>query len=529
MLLGVIIGMLVTMLVLPPLITLSQQSNILALPDARKLHAAPMPQIGGVAIFAGFIVPALLFLNSTPEFWIYLVGAFAVLSMGLYDDRHELDYRVKFAVQACSALFVVMLSNTDIRLNIDETIAPPFFGAIFAFVVLIGVTNAINLSDGLDGLAGGLVLISGIAIAIIGFRADEYLPFALMLPLIGGLYGFLRFNAHPARVFMGDCGAYFIGFTLGFGLLQLCTAKQPMSLIALIMVLGVPVYDTMSVFLRRLLRGQHPFSPDRTHFHHRLLGLGFSHDQAVKITYIVHTGLVVGGFALSAENDALSLLIYVSAIALIEFFLQGMAHRSLLQLVRRVDIELYLPDFDKGRLVAYPMLAVTILTITLRMNPGIDFAAVGALFVLALTVQWFLMIRRSDESNGWSWLERAALFVLGAYSVYLLGDEGTGQLPGMVQVGFFSLLALLVILKAVRSNADGFELTALDVLVLIVTAALSSLGEWRLESHGIDLVYLIVWFYAVEAFVVSLRPTWSIRCLILIAYLLIPLRYLGAA
>jgi len=517
------------MLALPPLIRLSQQSKILALPDARKLHAAPMPQIGGVAIFAGFIIPALLFLNSSPEFWVYLVGAVAVLSMGLYDDRHDLDYRVKFAFQAGSALFVVVLSDMNIRLNLEETTLLPFIGGFFAFAVLIGVTNAINLSDGLDGLAGGLVLISGIAVAIISFRAEEYLPYALMLPLIGGLYGFLRFNAHPARVFMGDCGAYFIGFTLAFAFLQLCTAEESMSLIALIMVLGVPVYDTLSVFVRRLLRGQHPFSPDRTHFHHRLLALGFTHDQAVKITYVVHTGLVAGGFAMSETSDALSILVYIAALGLIESLLFGMAQHSAVPFVKRIDVGNFLPKFDRTKLLAYPMLAFTVLSMGWRMDPGIDFAIVGSLFAFALVLQWYVRTRRAVTEPGWSWLERAALFVLGAYSVYLLGDENTGELLAIMEVSFFGLLALLVILKAVRSNADGFQLTGLDVLVLIVTTVLSSLGEWRLESHGIDLVYLLVWFYAVEAFVVSLNPSSTIRGLILAAYLLIPLRYLVAA
>ena len=223
--------MFVTMLALPPLIRWSRSSGQLALPDARKVHAEPMPQIGGLAIFAGFVVAGIAFLSPIPGFWPYLGAATMVLLLGFYDDIRELDYRVKFTVQVLAGtLAISAIEISGIWMFGWQQI--PLVGGLLGIVFLVGVTNAVNLADGLDGLAAGIVLISSVALGALAFRADQLLPIALLIPLAGGLFGFLRFNSHPARIFMGDCGAYFIGFTLAFACLELCSSSIELNLAA---------------------------------------------------------------------------------------------------------------------------------------------------------------------------------------------------------------------------------------------------------------------------------------------------------
>ena len=540
MLLGLIAAMLITMVTLPPLIELSRQNKLLVYPEARKIHQSAMPQIGGLAIFLGFLLPSVLLLRETPDFWAYLLGASIVLLMGLYDDLRELDYRAKFFFQCVAALLVTVLVDTGgLALQLgDQTWPLSLAGAFVVFLTLVAVTNAVNLADGLDGLAAGLVLISATAVAVISFGSFQVLPFALTVTLVGGLFGFLRFNAHPARIFMGDCGAYFIGFTLAFAGLQLCRGENGFCVLALLLITGVPVYDTASVAIRRMLRGEHPFSPDRTHFHHRLLALELTHDQAVQMTYVVHTIMVAAGYLLAQSNEALVLLVYLGMVLVIEaaiaFFTSMRAESRSTSADRGTSqvsptastvTSTVTSVADTNPYQPFLVLLLPLLAYLTQRAPSVDFAVVAAVFFLGCLVLWRLQVVRGDAKR-WHPFERAALYLYGAYAVYFMAAADDPMLRSVEELGFV-FLALVVIFRAVVSHSERFNLTALDVLVLLVTIALSLLGEWQLDDrYGVQLIKLIVWFYAVEALVVSQPAHPLSRSLLLFGLLCLGARYL---
>ncbi len=502
-----LIAMLITMVALPPLIRWGRATSIVAVPDARRLHGEITPQIGGVAILLGFIVPTLLLVPEYPELLSFYIGAVAVFAIGLLDDYRELDYRLKFVTQFGAAAWVIAtMSLWDIGLSYEGTTLR--LGAIsfpIALLFLVGVTNAINLSDGLDGLAAGLALVSTLAIAAIAYQTNEPIPLFLMLALAGSLMGFLRFNSHPARVFMGDNGAYFIGFTLATCCLLIACRGQGVSFFALLFVLGLPVYDTVSVALRRMAERRGPFSPDRKHLHHRLLdGVGLAHDQVVLWMYVVHMVLVFVGFVLAEQAEWLVGTAYVVTVLVLEFGIGAMVRRGL-----RTHSVLGTSVFRAPRwhrmldLAAFAMmLALPLWAFLSALHVPRDFTLVAGCILVVFAIA---ATRPGFWSSSPGWVDRVALYILGTYAVYFLstGDHGAGSHVA-ANAGFL-LLGAWLLLKIVDARDRGLKLTALDVLVVAATVWISSLGPWHIDDYAVEIVQVLVWFYAVELLFLRFR------------------------
>ncbi|WP_370452175.1 MraY family glycosyltransferase [Cohnella sp. AR92] len=269
-------------------------------PDHRKVHTKIMPRMGGLAIYAAFTVTILLLLPWLPDSFLsdhdekliagMLVGGTVIVLLGALDDRFQLNAKLKFLVQIAAACIVVF--GFDIKINLVNI---PFGSAMqpmgdwlsipLTIFWIVGVTNAINLIDGLDGLAAG---VSGIAIATILVMAaimGQASVILLSAVLLGGVVGFLHYNFHPARIFMGDSGSLFLGFALAN--LSMLGFKQItiVSFVIPILIIGVPLSDTFFAIIRRLVNKKPIFAPDKGHLHHRLQQLGFSHRKTVLIIY----------------------------------------------------------------------------------------------------------------------------------------------------------------------------------------------------------------------------------------------------
>jgi UDP-GlcNAc:undecaprenyl-phosphate GlcNAc-1-phosphate transferase len=290
-------------LVLTPLVgRLARRVEAVDHPGQRRVNAVPIPRGGGVAVAVAFlaVAGALLGLDAAVGLWrpqdapaatglvaLLLGGGLAVL-LGLVDDRFDLRARWQLAGQLLLALVPVLLGITV------GAIANPFgpgpirlegiFGAAFVMVWVMGMINSANFIDGLDGLSGGIALIAALTLAIISLTGPRMEPVValLCLALAGALLGFLRWNFHPASVFMGTSGVMFIGYTLAL-LSILGVAKVAVALL----VLGVPIIDTFFAIVRRMRAGRSPFKPDRNHIHHRLLDVGLSHTQTVLLIYAI--------------------------------------------------------------------------------------------------------------------------------------------------------------------------------------------------------------------------------------------------
>lgn len=267
-------------------------------PNARKVHTRVMPRLGGLAIFLAFVITFFLVLPFIPHnltvrevnfVKAFLVGGTMTILLGAFDDRFDLPAKLKFLVQIATACVVVF--GFDIRIefanipfhsyaSVESWVAIPF-----TILWIVGVTNAINLIDGLDGLAAGVSAIAIGTITVMAFLMGNVVVALISLMLLGGIIGFLYFNFHPAKIFMGDSGALFLGFSLA--LLSLLGFKQVaiVSFLTPLILIGVPLSDTMFAIVRRWMQKKPIFSPDKGHLHHCLRELGFSHRQTVLIIY----------------------------------------------------------------------------------------------------------------------------------------------------------------------------------------------------------------------------------------------------
>ncbi|MFB1051569.1 glycosyltransferase family 4 protein [Paraliobacillus sp. JSM ZJ581] len=256
-------------------------------PNQRKIHAKTMPRLGGLAIFISFMIGFIIFNPDSPYFWPIFIGAILVTATGILDDIYDLSAKVKFLVQLLAATIVVLggAQITFINLPFGETLHFGYLSVPITIFWIVGVTNAINLIDGLDGLAAGvssiaLITISGLAISL----GDGFVAFVGFM-LLGSTLGFLVYNFHPAKIFMGDTGALFLGYMIG--VLSILGFKNAtlFSLIVPITILGVPLLDTFFAIVRRVVHKKPFFSPDKLHLHHCLLNLGFGHKQTVILIY----------------------------------------------------------------------------------------------------------------------------------------------------------------------------------------------------------------------------------------------------
>ena len=309
------IAFLLSTLLVPVGIRLGRRLGIVDKPDPRKVHTGLIPRTGGVAIALAAVASLLAPLAVSRELAGYLGGAVIILFFGLWDDMRELGYRVKFLGQALAILVFALLSGAqvcclgEIVPGLVVNLGPA--SIVFTLVFMIAVINIINLSDGLDGLAGGLSLLILLACAFLGYTSDTVLPIAVTLAVCGGLVGFMRYNVHPAEVFMGDTGSQFLGYTIGACLIMLTQKHSIYSPVLPLFLLGTPILDTAMVMYERIRAGKSPFKPDKNHLHHKLLRAGLTQEQAVVSIYALHFTLILAGFALRFAADWLNLLLYV--------------------------------------------------------------------------------------------------------------------------------------------------------------------------------------------------------------------------
>ncbi|HEX7551310.1 MAG TPA: MraY family glycosyltransferase, partial [Candidatus Methylomirabilis sp.] len=320
-----LLSVLITIAMVPVFSILAVRWQLVDLPGARKVHTRAMPRCGGIAMALGAFVPVLLWNYMDPLVQGWLAGALILVAFGMADDFRGLRPRWKFLGQIAAALFVIFWGGVKIRtlgmLAPDDFLLPGWVSIPLTLLAIVGVTNAINLADGLDGLAGGICLLIFTCIGYLAYIEGDTVNGLVALALVGAIFGFLRYNTFPATVFMGDTGSQLLGFsavTLSLDLTQGNTALSPV--LPLILV-GIPVLDTLTVLATRIVRGRSPFTGDQHHFHHNLMALGLRHTESVTLIYAGQTALVLAAFLLRFYSDWLLLTGYlvfsVATIALL--------------------------------------------------------------------------------------------------------------------------------------------------------------------------------------------------------------------
>lgn len=335
----------ICLILTPIVIKLCRKYNIVDVPkDSRRVHSKPMPRIGGVAIVTSMLIGFLIYYLLTKDipsialnekFLGYIIGGLIIATMGLIDDLFNLRARYKFFFQLAAGLVVYYfgIRITGIKIPFIYTDMIDFAWWIdlpLTLLWVIGITNAINLIDGLDGLAAGITAISATSLLIIFIATSASLEAIIISAvLVGAVLGFLPYNFNPAKTFMGDVSANFLGFTMAVvSLLGFAKGYTMIAIIAPILALGIPIFDTVFAMVRRFLKGQPMLKPDGGHIHHRLIKRGFSQRQAVILLYTITTLLCMLAVLLVAEDFWKLILLILAFICFTIFGIVTTIHRK---------------------------------------------------------------------------------------------------------------------------------------------------------------------------------------------------------
>jgi len=512
-----------SMMLIPIAKKLAPRLGMVDMPDPRKVHSAPVPRVGGWGITIGSLVPLVLVFQSDPLLQSFVAGGLILFAFGLWDDAKQVTHWIKFVGQILAAGLVVYHGDLYIARVpfFDSMLLDPAIGKPFTIFALAGVINAINHSDGLDGLASGETMLSLIAIAFLGYLCGNALVIGVALATIGGTLGFLRYNTHPARVFMGDAGSQFLGFTLGVLLVYLTQVAYTTTSAALpLLLLGLPMADIIAVLYQRIRGGMNWFKATRNHVHHRLLSLGFSHFQAVVIIYSVQAVLVVGAVLMRYQSDYLVAAAYFAVIIALFTGLIVVERRNWKLEPQRSAAQRPLPApvqrlAGNKTLRSLPLLTITIVVpmfmlfgaLSVQAIPS-DFGAVAAVLAALMLAQML-----SGRANG-SLIMRASLYVTAAFSAYLLvtypGDAGplTHRLADAMVFVLAAALGIFIRFLAERK----FSTTPTDFLVAFGLVALVLFNRSGSEANATTqfVTYAIVLFYGCEVISERVASRWHV-------------------
>ncbi len=289
-------------------------------PDPRKVHVKIMPRLGGLAIFLAFLIPMLFIIDKEGPFLGVMIGALVIFVVGILDDIYQLSAGIKLLGQIIAAgiaiYFGVMVHF--VTNPFDGLLSLGLLSIPVTFLWIVGVTNAINLIDGLDGLAGGVSAIAAATMGMVALLQGQVEVSLAAFVLVAAILGFLPYNFHPAKTFMGDSGSNLLGFILGC-LAIMGTAKSAtiISLFVPIVILGIPIFDTFFAIIRRINNKAPIFKPDKDHLHHRLLALGMSHTRCVLTIYAI-SGVFAGvAVALSLTTNPKAMLVLAILLFLV--------------------------------------------------------------------------------------------------------------------------------------------------------------------------------------------------------------------
>lgn len=320
----VLVTFLTSISLVPIVKKIAYHVGALDMPNARKIHKKPMPRLGGLAIYISFLLGYMLYGEINTQMISILIASFLLVLVGIFDDIKPVPARYKLVVQIISASIVVIygsLTLKEVSFLGYKLYFSEFFGNLISIVFIVGITNAINLIDGLDGLASGIGAIYFLTIAIIAFILNRLggLDVILSLIMIGSTLGFLAHNFPPARIFMGDSGSLFLGFMISIIALLGYKVTTFTSLIVPILILAIPIFDTIFAILRRLLKGQNIAEADKEHFHHQLLKMKYSPVASILIIYAIDIAFATVSIFYSLGDNQIAIAVYIILMILLLF------------------------------------------------------------------------------------------------------------------------------------------------------------------------------------------------------------------
>jgi UDP-GlcNAc:undecaprenyl-phosphate/decaprenyl-phosphate GlcNAc-1-phosphate transferase len=534
-----LISVLITIALTPAFSALALRYQLVDLPNERKVHLIPIPRVGGIAMALGAFTPIVLWHYADSFVQAYLVGAGILVAFGAVDDLRELSPRTKFLGQIAAALSAVYLGGIKIQslgmLAPENYLLPEPAALALTVLVIVGVTNAINLSDGLDGLAGGICLLIFAGIGYLAYLDDSFTIGLICLSLGGALFGFLRFNTHPASIFMGDSGSQFLGFsaiTLALGLTQgHATALSP---VLPLILLGFPVLDTLTVMVSRISNGRSPFSADKNHFHHNLMALGFLHPESVLIIYAFQSLLLLASvhFRFYSDWSLLAGYLVFSLVVLAGFNRASRTRRKVrrfhfldakiagrLRLLKKEGtvIRCTFPVFE----TAVPLLLLV--TCLVAQRPPLYLsslccgAAAGILLVCRLRPGWL------------PGLLRLVLYLLIPFAVYSSGELASllsdTPLLRLFNGSFGAIAVMIIVISKFSRRKSGFRSSPMDFLIIILALVVPNLPEQQIQEYriGLTAAKILLLYFSFEVLQSEMRgklnrlAIWSAASLVAMA------------
>ena len=523
LMLGFVVAMSVTMVLIPPLMRMAGRARILDQPGLRRVHSSPTPRVGGIAMAAGVLLSLSLWGHFDRTMQAYFAGLFVLLVFGVWDDRSELGAGIKFLGQAAAVLLVMVWGGVRIAsvTASDRLPLPDWISVPLSFLFLIGATNAVNLADGLDGLAGGMALLCLGALALLALTVGNPFVGSVALVITGATLGFLRFNTHPARVFMGDSGSQILGFSAA--VLSVCLTQDPLAPLSSalpLLLLGVPVIDTLMVMTQRLLTGHSPFRADSNHIHHRLLALGFDHHEAVMMIYLLQACLFVAAWFMRYQPDLNIVLVFLGFGAAVIGALRLGAARgwrwrrpvSGALPASRLSHQLgwlrepqRLPRWSAAASAAavlgYAVVVLVRLPASGELRPLLG--ACAAVLGLNLGLRW-----RRDTPN---WIDRACLYLGAVLAVYIDGHSMREDLPlHDAKLVLVCVLSLALGARLWVARDRQFRINPLDLLVVFTAVTVPNLpgSIASPQALGSTAAKLILLLYALESLSFGSGPRW---------------------
>ena len=318
--LALLVALVISFLMTPVVKTFAYKVGAIDVPkDARRMHKVPIPRLGGLAIFIGFIVGILLFVKITPEMKSILLGAVIIVVLGVVDDIMALPALLKFGVQIVAALFPALGGVQILAFSNPNIFSDNLYWVLgnlsipFTVLWIVAITNSVNLIDGLDGLANGVSAISATTMLVIALVGGQSQVAIVLAALVGACVGFMPYNINPAKMFMGDTGATFLGYILATMSIQgLFKYYAVISFVVPFLILGLPIFDTAFAFIRRIAHGQSPMHADRSHIHHRLIDMGLNQKQAVATLYVISAILGLSAVVLTTGGEQKAMLLFLT-------------------------------------------------------------------------------------------------------------------------------------------------------------------------------------------------------------------------
>ena len=476
--------------------------NMLDEPGERKIHITAIPRCGGLALAIGAVISILIFLPFKHELYSLIIGSTVIILFGLLDDRFELNYKWKFLGQFI-AVFGVMYGGiylTYLPFAGLESVSMYIALPLTVFFV-IGVTNAVNLSDGLDGLAAGIMLMTFSVIAYMAINVGGVTIAIIALAVAGGIIGFLWFNTHPAIVFMGDTGSQFIGFMAVFLAIYLTqNVNQTLNPALPLLLLGLPILDTLTVMMRRIRAGRSPFSPDKTHLHHRLMEHGFSHAESVASIYLFHSLFLASALVFKHASDIVVIGAYllISTSILIFFYLAKVTGWSLHPAkhgINRRGNSFWRKDalFQFCRHYINFSLAIFLVAQLLCLKGRIADLSNNTYLVIVCSLILFLMLPRTYQ-NIWV---RFSIYIAAIFANIMGQEFPEMEMHTHWLVDVFLFALIIVVSVAIRiTRKTKFCMTTQDVLLVLLVIASILLIDINLIEHVTFRLFCLV--YALE-------------------------------